>query len=244
MCEAAPAILTYQDNLAEVFPTSVNLGNVASPGHFADGHRSGHNCATTPGGQESPLVDPSTGRLVAYTPQWVHAGDRGHPDRLTRANMRNRVLMGPRARHVRYVISHDDGDIYYPEWRGGGVDHGASASGILSTHLSMTPFGAASRDNWLQRTMTPADRRAIERLARDAAEGRRLLEVRRPLMRGRGVHELQVVLNRPVGLPYGHGTARAVRDLQAFFGAEPTGKVNRATWELVLFIYIAHGFGF
>lgn len=244
MCEAAPAILEWQENMGLAVPSSTNLGSVASPQHYADAHRSGHNCASTPGGQESDLLNPATGRVESYLDQFAHAGDRGHADRLVRANMVNRTLMGPRSRHVRYCIRHDDGDIVYPEWRGGGTDHGASASGLSTIHLSMTPWGALDRTGWLQRKMTPADRRLIERLAEDATEGRRQLEVKRPRQRGRGVRELNVVLGRPVANPYGHGAARDVADLQAFFGATPTGKVNRETWRLVLFIYIAHGFGF
>lgn len=98
----------------------------------------------------------------------------------------------------------------------------------------------------IDREPTPAQRhRIIELARRQARSGRyRRLEVGMTRPRGRDVAELQTVLHRPRRLPYGHGTAKAVRDFQTFFGLEPTGVVDRGTWEAVLIVYISRALGF
>lgn len=202
---------------------------------------SSHNCGTN---QETALRHPTTGQLVDYPDGYAHALDATFwADRLGAAQIRNQLLMGPRRLDVRYVIDHDTGTLYLPEWRGGGTQ--TAGAGHPHLHISGAPWCTFDGRPWLQREMTDNDRRLIERLARESAQGRRMLRLRRrPYMHGRGVRELQAVLNRPIGLPYGPGTAHAVGDLQEFFGRARTERVDRATWELVLFIYIAHGFGF
>ncbi len=225
-------------DLAGAFPGSGYLGICGDPAHQA--RVSSHNCGVR---QEAPVTNPATGRLEDYDDRFCNALDRSFVDRLQAANMRNRLLMGPRRNDVRYLIDHETGTGYYPEYRGGGTF--AAGAGGHHLHTSGTPWATLNPASWLQRTMTPADRRTIERLARQAAGHRRMLRLRpRPYMHGRGVRELQTVLNRPIGLPYGPGTAHAVGDLQEFFGGDRTERVDRATWELVLFIYISHGFGF
>lgn len=238
MCNPAPAMVRLDDDFEATFEGGTYLGICGDTAHQA--RVSSHNCGAN---QESPITHPLTGRLVDYPDAYCNALDRGFRDRLTAANMRNRLLMGPRKLDLRYLIDHETGIGYYPDFRGGGTF--SAGAGGHHLHTSAAPWSTFDTSPWLKRAMTPADRRLIERLARDAAEGRRMLSAdRRPHQRGRDVKEVNVVLNRPVGNPFGHGAARDVADLQAFFGATPTGKVNRETWELVLFIYIAHGFGF
>lgn len=240
VCEPAPAMTGLNADLEAAFPGSVYLGICGDQAHQA--RTSSHNCG--PGNQEAPITNPATGQVEAYQVGLCHALDRGHPDGLTRANMRNRILLGPRSRDVRYVLDHYTGVGYYPEWRGGGTF--TAGAGGTHIHTSGTPWRANSTASWLRREMTPADRRIIEGIARRAAAGRRMLRWRKgvPHQRGRDVREVNAVLNRPAGLGYRPITARQVAELQAFFGAEPTGRVDRATWELILFAYIAHGFGF
>jgi Putative peptidoglycan binding domain len=243
MCEEAPAMLQLKDNLADAFPSTTFLGIFASPAHFADAHPSSHNCASTPGGQESALHHPVTGQLVDYPDEFVHALDRGFTDPLVGGHMRNALLMGPRKLDVRYVIDHQTGITYFPDWRGGGSNGGAT-SGVNELHTSGSPWCTFDASNWIHREMTPADRERIAALAKTEAATRRELRVKVPRQRGRDVMELQTVLNRPVAHPFGPGTSRALNGFQEFFHLPITGTVNRATWEIVLFIYLAHGFGF
>lgn len=227
MCQPAPVAAALWDEVSRKYEGRVQfLGIVGDQAHSV--RTSSHNCAPN---QESG----------DYHPNFAHALDIGHHgDRGLAAEIRN-VLLGDR--RTRYVI--DNGTGYYPTHRGGGTFR--SSGHTTHLHVSFQPGTTFDTKPFLgPGKMTSEVRARITRLAKEAAAGRRLLEWKRgrPRQRGRDVRELQTVLNRPVKLPYGPGTAKAVSDLQRFLNLPATGKVNRPTWEAVLYLYIARGFGY
>ena len=227
MCQPAPVATALWGEVSRKYEGRVLfLGIVGDQAHSV--RTSSHNCAPN---QESG----------DYNPNYAHALDIGHHgDRALAAQIRN-VLLGDR--RVRYVI--DNGVGYYPAHRGGGTFSSSGHSEHL--HVSFQPGTTFDTRPFLgPAPMTPEIRARIQRLAKEEAAGRRLLEWKqgRPRQRGRDVREVQTVLNRPVKLRYGPGTAKAVADLQRFLSLPATGKVNRPTWEAILYLYIARGFGY
>lgn len=127
MCEAAPVASKCWlcVSTAPAYAGRVSfLGIVGDQAHSL--HRSGHNCASAPGGQESPIDG------VGYNPDFAHALDIGHNDLALAARIRGELLPDLR---VRYVI--DNGIGYYPEHRGGGTFVSFDHEGHL--HVSFMP---------------------------------------------------------------------------------------------------------
>lgn len=131
------------------------------------------------------------------------------------------------------------------------VGHKEWAEGRKSDpwNLDMAVFRRRVEENGV-RPMSDQQRRKLESLAREAAEGRRMLRGRPIPMRGRDVRELQFALGlRQTGI-YGVRTIRKVQSLQAWtkvgvaLDGKPTGRVNRETWEVVMFFYFARAWGF
>lgn len=108
-CAAAPvALRLWHDTEARYGSKVTYAGIVASASHSADCHPSGHNCASTCGGQESPIDGKS------YDPAYAHALDiHFGADKALGRQIANLLLQDPR---TRYVII--DGVGYY------GVAHG------------------------------------------------------------------------------------------------------------------------
>lgn len=225
MCQPAPVATACWESAEARYGSRVSfLGIVGDQSHQT--RTSGHNCAPR---QESG----------AYDPNFAHALDIGHGgNRALAAEIRNALLGDLR---TRYVI--DNGVGYYPPHRGGGTF--SSSGHTTHVHVSFQPGTTYQTKPFFgPGPMTPEIKARIRALAVEAAKGRRQLRVKFPPMRGRDVKELQTVLNRATWRPYGPGTRDAVKELQAFVGLPATGKVNRATWEIVLFFYIARGFGY
>ncbi len=89
--------------------------------------QSSHNCAHTPGGNESALNG------IDYPADYCHAIDIGHGgDRAKAKRLRDALLPDSR---VRYVIDNAIG--YYPEHRGGGTF--ASSEHVTHIHVSFMP---------------------------------------------------------------------------------------------------------
>jgi len=225
MCSPAPVATACWESASARYGNRVSyLGIVGDQAHST--RTSGHNCAPR---QESG----------SYDPNFAHALDIGHGgNRGLAAEIRNALLGDLR---TRYVI--DNGVGYYPPHRGGGTF--SSSGHSTHVHVSFQPGTTYQTKPFFgPGPMTPEVKSRIVALARDGAARRRMLRKRIPPMVGRDVKELQAVLNRPKWLPYGPGTAKAVEAFQAFFGLPVTGKVDRKTWETVLFFYIARGFGY
>lgn len=71
-CQAAPIVgAAWRDDSAKFGSRVTYLGGPASASHSADCHPSSHNCASTCGGQESPVNGKS------YDPRYCHAIDTG-----------------------------------------------------------------------------------------------------------------------------------------------------------------------
>lgn len=236
----APSMRRLWDEIHGLHPSWDFAGILGNPDHQA--RVSSHNWV--PGHQESALVDPRTGRLTPYPAGYAHALDATYwGDLLGAGQVRNALLLGPRRIDVRYVIDHRTGVLYLPDWRGGGT--GRSSSGHPHLHTSGAPWCTFGTDPWLgPKPMSDQARALLALAAGERARRRRLLEVRRPRMSGRDVRRVQEVLNQPLTGVYGGGTSRAVGRWQTFVGLEPTGTVNRRTWESLLFVYLAHRAGF
>lgn len=110
MCVPAPvAERCWADAQARWGSRVTFLGIVGDQAHSV--RQSGHNCASAPGGQESPIDG------VGYAPGFAHALDLGHGgDRELATEIRQALLAD---RRTRYVI--DNGTVYYPAHRGGGT---------------------------------------------------------------------------------------------------------------------------
>lgn len=126
MCQPAPvAERCWADTEARWGDDVYFLGIVGDQAHST--RRSGHNCGSAPGGQESPVDG------VAYDPSYAHALDIGHGgNRPLAARIRADLLADPR---TRYVI--DNGTGYYPDHRGGGTF--ASTGHDEHLHVSFMP---------------------------------------------------------------------------------------------------------
>lgn len=248
-CRASSSVLGCFEDFHQVHPQLVYLGGPASSSHSADCHASSHNCASTCGGQESALVNPHTGVLEGYPDNECAAVDMGHGgDRLLAGKVRNQLLLGPRSTDVRYVI--DNGVVYSPPWRGGGTSRGSGHEAHV--HCSQTPWATRSDAPWCARTMTADDRRRIQAQAERAARGRHVLTVPlRPLLtdaarakRRREIMDAQSIVGRRRTGIYGPGMARDIMAFQAIMGMRPTGIVGQGTWEQLLFVNLAHFYGF
>ena len=197
-------------------------------------------CSSSTHQQQNPYSDHDEGEAWDLTDDPAHGCDS-----------RNE-LDGIRRRQVhggKYGISDNQIFSSYPaygyeawEWRPYTGSNPHKAHG----HLSIEHYARDFDIDWFQvaKPMTPADRKYIQALAAEQAKGRRHLRLRVPYMRGQDIKEVQVCLKIPYTRTYGVGTYRAVREFQKFFGLKVTGKVNNETWELILFINIAHLFGF
>lgn len=97
-CSAAPIVgAAWRDDQAKFGGRVTYLGGVASPQHAADCHASSHNCASTCGGQESPVNG------VSYNPSYAHAIDTGVGDDVAVGMaIVNAYVRDPRTRYCIY----------------------------------------------------------------------------------------------------------------------------------------------
>jgi hypothetical protein len=125
MCTPAPtAQACWRD--AQAFQSGLTFLGVCGD-HAHSLRQSGHNCANTPGGNESPIGG------VDYSPEFCHALDIGHGgDRDKAKRMREALLPDTR---VRYVIDNAVG--FYPPHRGGGTFTSSGHTDHL--HVSFMP---------------------------------------------------------------------------------------------------------
>src|SRR5688572_30801373 len=104
MCQPAPVVERYGKDMALIFgiprefnvpgPGGVFLGSVGDQAHST--RASSHNCASAPGGQESPVNG------VSYAPQFAHAWDARPKTKAIGEEMRAATLKDPRCRYVLY----------------------------------------------------------------------------------------------------------------------------------------------
>ncbi len=134
-CTAAPVVLAAFDADRARYGTRVSyLGGPASASHSADCHASSHNCASTCGGQESPING------VRYDPRYAHATDTyvGADKRLGQDIVWWRI----RDPRTRYCIF--DGVLYYglhnPDHRGGTARASGHPTHVHTSWLPGTTF--------------------------------------------------------------------------------------------------------
>jgi hypothetical protein len=149
MCSPAPVVLQFGRDAERRFgiptvygrpgPGGEYLGSVGDQAHST--RRSSHNCASAPGGQESPVNG------VSYAGQYAHAWDCRPATRAIGEDLCAATIADARTRYVIY-----DNTIRYPSGRRSGTSHPTfHVSFLPGTHADIRPFFAA------QETLTVAD---------------------------------------------------------------------------------------
>lgn len=236
-CGTAPVVgAAWRDDQARYGSRVTYLGGPASPQHAADCHPSSHNCASTCGGQESPVNG------VAYDSRYCHAIDTGVGDdsalgySIVAARVRD-----PRVRYCIYRGVGYYGHYYRPPGPDGRTRTFSASGHPTHVHTSFLPGTTFdTRPFYTDQALTSTQKLYRFLWAFRQAAGKPFLA------RGAEKDRTKVphikVVQRAFGLPetgvYDAALEAKVVAFQAFLSIPhhgPAGRVNRRTWAWLIY---------
>lgn len=242
-CTAAPIVgAAWRDDYARFGSRVTYLGGPASAQHSADCHASSHNCASTCGGQESPVNG------VAYDPRYAHAIDVGvGQDQALGMQIVNARVRDPRVRYCIFRGVGYYGHAYRPPGPGGATRTFTASGHPTHVHTSFLPGTTFDvRPFYTDSLVTPAvklyrflwafkEAGAKPFLARGAERDRTKVPYIKAVQRCFGLRETGV---------FDEVLEAKVAAFQTFLSIPhhgPAGRVNRRTWAWLIYDLFYNG---